>query len=281
MVAGERPTVADFQEVLGHHGIELRRNGAEWAGPCPLCGGVDRFHVADSGGYARIGCRGCIDGQGEAGKRAYGEIVALLWPDRNKKSSSRPFSPSRQRAATSDPQGDTATTPSQATALWRASIEATGNATGSLTHIYLAGRRTWPPPELGFDLPATVGWIDRDAWPVELHHYPLPDQAAGAVVFAITDASGNVQAVQIEALTAQGKRLRQRWRLASAAVAAGLGEGFNGHSCRVGMAQDLAAAGVELPALMTAGRWSSEKMPARYTRNQTAARGAIARYYGE
>ena len=70
-------------------------------------------------------------------------------------------------------------------------------------------------------------------------------------------------------------------RIASAAVAAGLGEGFNGHSCRVGMAQDLAAAGVELPALMTAGRWQSERMPARYTQNQSAARGAIARYYGE
>ena len=29
------------------------------------------------------------------------------------------------------------------------------------------------------------------------------------------------------------------------------------------MAQDLAASGVELPALMTAGRWKSSRMPAR------------------
>ena len=49
------------------------------------------------------------------------------------------------------------------------------------------------------------------------------------------------------------------------AQAAGLGKGFSGHSGRVGMAQDLAATGVELPALMTAGRWKSAKMPARYT----------------
>ena len=65
------------------------------------------------------------------------------------------------------------------------------------------------------------------------------------------------------------------------ASAAGLGEGFNGHSGRVGMAQDLAAAGAELPALMQAGGWKSSQMPARYTARQAAARGAVAQYYGE
>ena len=54
---------------------------------------------------------------------------------------------------------------------------------------------------------------------------------------------------------------------------------FSGHSDRVGMAQDLAAAGVELPALMTAGRWKSSRMPARYTEGQAAGRGAVAKYY--
>ena len=68
-------------------------------------------------------------------------------------------------------------------------------------------------------------------------------------------------------------------RVRAAAKAAGLGEGFSGHSARVGMAQDLARAGTELPALMTAGRWQSPTMPARYTRAEQAGRGAIARYY--
>ena len=68
-------------------------------------------------------------------------------------------------------------------------------------------------------------------------------------------------------------------RIDAAAKAAGLGEGFTGHSGRVGMAQDLAASGVELPELMTAGRWKSSRMPARYTERQTAGRGAVARYY--
>ena len=64
----------------------------------------------------------------------------------------------------------------------------------------------------------------------------------------------------------------------AAAVHAGLGDGFTGH---VGMAQDLARSGVELPALMTASRWKSSRMPARYTEREAAHRGAVARYYQE
>ena len=39
------------------------------------------------------------------------------------------------------------------------------------------------------------------------------------------------------------------------------------------MAQDLSAAGAELPELMTAGRWDSTTMPAKYTEAQAAAGG--------
>ena len=47
------------------------------------------------------------------------------------------------------------------------------------------------------------------------------------------------------------------------------------------MLHDLAPEGMKLPALMTAGRWKSSKMPARYTERQAADRGAVARYYQE
>ena len=69
-------------------------------------------------------------------------------------------------------------------------------------------------------------------------------------------------------------------RIKAAAKAAGLGSHFSGHSARVGMAQDLVRAGTELTDLMNAGRWKSHDMPAHYTRNQEAGRGAVARYYG-
>ena len=68
-------------------------------------------------------------------------------------------------------------------------------------------------------------------------------------------------------------------RIKQATAAAELGEGFSGHSGRVGMAQDLTANGADLPALMQAGRWTSPAMPARYTEAQAAARGAVAKYY--
>ena len=73
---------------------------------------------------------------------------------------------------------------------------------------------------------------------------------------------------------------QMRRRIKAAAECAGLGAGFSGHSARVGMAQDLVRAGTELTALMNAGRWKSHEMPAHYTRNEEAGRGAVARYYG-
>ena len=68
-------------------------------------------------------------------------------------------------------------------------------------------------------------------------------------------------------------------RIAAAARAAGL-EGVSSHGCRIGMAQDLARAkGIEMPAIMQARGWRSETTVARYTTRETAARGAVARFY--
>ena len=69
-------------------------------------------------------------------------------------------------------------------------------------------------------------------------------------------------------------------RIKQAAQAAGLGDGFSGHSPRVGMARDLARVGIELPSLMNAGRWRTPTMPAHYTRNETAGRGVVAQFHG-
>ena len=66
-------------------------------------------------------------------------------------------------------------------------------------------------------------------------------------------------------------------RVKSAAKAAGLGDGFSGHSPRVGTAQDLAKAGGSLPEMQEAGRWASPSMPARYSRRVRAGKGAVAR----
>ena len=54
---------------------------------------------------------------------------------------------------------------------------------------------------------------------------------------------------------------------------------MSGHSCRVGMAQDLVASGVDMAGVMQAGRWKSPQMPARYSERLGAKRGAVARLY--
>lgn len=56
-------------------------------------------------------------------------------------------------------------------------------------------------------------------------------------------------------------------------------EGYSGHSCRVGMSQDLTAAGMDLASIMQAGRWKSPTMPARYAAKLLAGRGAVAQFY--
>ena len=70
-------------------------------------------------------------------------------------------------------------------------------------------------------------------------------------------------------------------RIAAAATAAGHVGAYSGHSARVGMARDLARAGEELPSLMTAGRWKSAEMVARYIAHESAGRGAVARFHRE
>ena len=68
-------------------------------------------------------------------------------------------------------------------------------------------------------------------------------------------------------------------RIAAAALAAGLGEGYSGHSCRVGMAVDLAEAGATMPQLQAVGRWKSSQTVARYVGAQFAGRSIVAQLY--
>ena len=90
---------------------------------------------------------------------------------------------------------------------------------------------------------------------------PVQDRPGrrGVVLYIGTEASQALQAIRparelldpgtsVFGMTTRhiGNRVR------AAAKAAGLGEGYTGHSGRVGMAQDLANTGTELPALMTA-----------------------------
>ena len=58
---------------------------------------------------------------------------------------------------------------------------------------------------------------------------------------------------------------------------AGLGDDFSGHSCRVGMAQDLLKSGATVAEIMYAGRWSDPMMVGRYTAGIAASESAVAK----
>ena len=55
-----------------------------------------------------------------------------------------------------------------------------------------------------------------------------------------------------------------------------MAEGLSGHSARVGAAQDMIAAGIELPAILQAGRWKSTAMVNRYGERLLARRSGAA-----
>ena len=75
-----RPTVAEWVAAVP----ELKRVGGQYQGPCPGCGGDDRFHVKEKGdGSALVGCRGCLDSNvpEDERRRNYGNIMADVFPD--------------------------------------------------------------------------------------------------------------------------------------------------------------------------------------------------------
>ncbi|MDE0254574.1 MAG: tyrosine-type recombinase/integrase, partial [Rhodospirillaceae bacterium] len=67
------------------------------------------------------------------------------------------------------------------------------------------------------------------------------------------------------------KGMAQRAGLPAAVV-----RDLSGHSARVGAAQDMIAAGIELPAVLQAGRWKSTAMVNRYGERLLARRSGMA-----
>lgn len=56
-----------------------------------------------------------------------------------------------------------------------------------------------------------------------------------------------------------------------------IASGLSGHSARVGAAQDMAAAGIDIIAIMQAGGWKSPNIVGRYIENLDVLRGGSYR----
>ena len=193
------PTFDEWIGALPDLKVEGRRKAK---GPCPVCGGEDRFHVELKNGRACVGCRTCIDGlpAPERGK-AFGAILKAAFPDRHPDKTARAARPIKKpaRAKAKPKRNDTGA----------AAFKAAEAADGTPARRYLAARAVWPPDGTGEALPPTIRWCDRDAWPAAADR--LPDGAAGAILFLLTDPNGKGRAVQAHALHDDSRRVEPRW----------------------------------------------------------------------
>lgn len=138
---------------------------------------------------------------------------------------------------------------------------------------------------------AALTWADVEQLPdgtdrLAVRRSKGDQSGAGAELFIGCDATAALDRIRPESSAPEsqvfgglsGRATANRIR--KAARAAGLEGDFSGHSPRIGMARDLAASGASTTALMLAGRWRSERMPALYARGELAGRGPVARYCG-
>ena len=213
--------------------LELKRTGAEWCGPCPLCGGIDRFHVGRKrDGTALVGCRGCIDGQPEAVRaKQFAELLRAVFPERFEPASRASgcrsaLRPPRTPRTPPAPAEFPSEARGAAIAFARRLFDAAVPADGSLGCVYLSSRFAWPPTGIGPKLPASVRWLDRSRAPSKVdavRWYGLPAGAAGCLVFAWvrpgpeeaatprgkddTTAAARLEAVSLLAVSADAERV--------------------------------------------------------------------------
>ena len=189
-----RPDGGEWARAAG-----LRWNGSQFQGPCPHCGGTDRFHVNEVGSQWLAGCRGCIDGHPD-GRRNYGKVLRLLWPDgkaRERRAAGAgrvPRSPAKR--------GGRKDLGWLARRLWTAS----GPADRTPGHLYLARRLAWPPAPAGLPLPPSVRWIGREQARACGMQW-IPDWTDGLLLFGFSpDGNGEVATVTIEGVDRAGRR---------------------------------------------------------------------------
>ena len=129
---------------------------------------------------------------------------------------------------------------------------------------------------------AALTWADIEAGAdgsgrIAIRRSKTDQEGAGAVVAITADAMRDLErlaSMRGSDPTASVFGLSDRQiarRLAAAARSGGLGDGFSGHSGRVGMAQRMTRNGAPAAAVMRQGRWQSVRMVASYTRSETAA----------
>ena len=201
--------------ALAGVGCEPRRTGArDWNGPCPLCGGDDRFHLREREDRVLAGCRQCLDGAADARPR-FGQLLRTLWPPPGGEPARPPRAPIKapEPPKSGSPRGTDRDSKAVegARRLWAAAGPLTPGIGPAWTYLAVR-RRVWPPAVVAGGLGA-AGTMPESAVreltaaAAAEAGLKLPPEAAGAVVYAYTDVAGDVGGVQVEAVSAAAEAL--------------------------------------------------------------------------
>lgn len=237
------PPQADWEARASALG--LKRLGGELVGPCPACGGTDRFRVTQRGG---VFCRQCCpDGKSIDPLRRIVEAAGFAWPAsedparagnrrnggyRNTRTAPNgapgrrhdgniaaeapnPANSGNSRASGAPPPHDAEPDgpgPSGASGPDSGFARRMWKAAAvppACARAYLASRGVWPPV---VPPPWSVRWLSRKA-ALGFRLRDFPAAAAGAVAFAfVAPADRTIAAVGLEALTPDGALTAPRWR---------------------------------------------------------------------
>ncbi|MCY4590777.1 MAG: toprim domain-containing protein [Alphaproteobacteria bacterium] len=200
--------------------LGLKRSGRELVGPCPVCGGRDRFRVTRTGGAFCRHC--CPDGRDTAALRRLIEAAGFAWPAPEnageRRKGAHGTAATTRRQAANGPQGRPGGVSGGGGRLppdaRRAKIARAHRVWGEVVPdpgpvcAYLAARGCWPPD---VPLPDSVRWLPRSGLDAQRWREGPPGDAAGAMACCYT-ADGIVTAVSLEALRTDGTRCVPRWQ---------------------------------------------------------------------
>jgi hypothetical protein len=183
---------ADLLKVAQRFGALKRVGASEYVGPCPVCGGKDRFSININ--KQLWNCRGCGKGGDviglaqHAGGVTFAEAVAALSGETRAS-----FKPSLRQRNPRDDHDDVCRRRDTARWLWAQR----GPLARSIAEIYLREARRYEGP-----LPAMLGFLRpfKDYPPSLIAAFAMPEEAEPGVLRAPLD----VDAVQLVALKPDG-----------------------------------------------------------------------------
>jgi putative DNA primase/helicase len=183
----ERARAVPIEDLVARHGLKLRGRTAERVGPCPVCGGIDRFSISTK--KQVFNCRGCY---------ARGDVIALVQflEDRTFAEAVDILAgePIRRASPSSDKNYERSQI-DKARAIFRASVP----ASGTLAELYLRARGiTLLSPAIRFLAPRGPG-----RHPAMLVPFGLPDEIEpGLIEIAVEQ----ITAVQVSLLSPEGTK---------------------------------------------------------------------------